>query len=109
MSEQAERFVITRGAERALPDPCHRRRVLMALAEAHTAGPLRIETQELGERTGLGAFVLWQVLMDLHRAKYLQAFNIGGLMTVRFPFDFPTDHPAYVHVSPDSTKEAANG
>ena len=107
MSEQAERFVIMRGAEKALPDPCHRRRVLMALAEAHTAGPVRIETRDLAERTGLGNFVLWQVLVDLHRAKYLQAFNIGGLMTVRFPFDFPTDHPAYVHVSPVSQKEAA--
>ncbi|MCK7615198.1 hypothetical protein [Roseibium sediminicola] len=107
MSEQTERFVIKRGAEKALPNPCLRRSVLMALAEAHRAGPLRIETRVLAERTGLGLYQLWQVLMDLHRRKYLQAGNIGGLMTVVFPFDFPPDHPAYVHVSPDSTKEAA--
>lgn len=107
MSKQAETYIKDWLATTRIPQTCERRRVLDVLAKAHLAGPLRIETVKVSNETGIGRMAVWLSILDLHLRGALQARNVGGLMTIDFPFDFPNDHPAYVHVSPDKAQEAA--
>jgi len=100
MSDKAEPYVLKAMSARAMPDPCQRRKVLMALAEKHFDGPFRVSTAGLARALDLHPVTLWRALVTLQRAGLVQASNIGGDMTVVFPFDFPPDHPAYVRVSP---------
>jgi hypothetical protein len=79
----------------------------MALAGAHIDGPFQIDTGELARKAGLGPVDLWFVLIDLHRRDLVHVSNVGGRMTVVFPFDLPPKHPAYVSALPAAKKEAA--
>lgn len=106
MSKQAESFIVDWLGRSRIPQDCERRRVLQVLAEAHLEGPLRIETAAVAKKAGIGAYAVWLSVFALHQQGAIRARNVGGLMTIDFPFNYPTDHPAYVHVSPDAQEAA---